>query len=249
MLEALTFIYHAGNGKNVEGSKGNVTGNLYSHIFFWNQIGNLVPPYTDYADDYNPLTAQLCLTSIEGDSWYNSMDDSVVENCRFAANSLNNYYGIAISSSAISVSKCHFFGANGVLLSHGSTLWMSRCVASLYGPKVQDGAHNHALIKFNYSGGGGATFSDVELEMCYLESMEYYGPGTSVKIAFFAQGGAAAAENLARIGQLTIRGGLYASAPNAINQLMIDIQANRRANIKILSRRVTFTRPTRASIS
>lgn len=234
--KALTFIYQAGNGNNAVGSKGNVTGNRFSKIYFWNQKGNLVPPFVDYSDQYNPLTAMLCTTSIDTPlTYYNSMDDSFIENCRFAANSLNNFYCMAISSSGISISDTQLFAGNGILASNGAQFWMRGCVASLYAPSVQDSQHNHALIKFDYNGGLGSVFRDIELHDCYLEGMDYYGNGHSVKMAYWAQGSGAVAEQDKGVLNLLVNGGLYSGTAQNQNYTYIDIQANRRANIRLIN--------------
>jgi hypothetical protein len=232
---ALTFIYCAGNGVNAPTSKGNVTGNYFGHIYFWNQKGNLLPPYLDYEDTYNPLTAMLNTISIDTPTtFFNSMDDSVIEFCRFAPNSLNNFYAIGLSSSANVIKDCSIFSANGILCYNGAQFWMSDCISSMYPPQVQNSTHNHALIKFNYAAGGGSRFTDIELSQCYLESLDYYGGGHSVKLAFWAQGNVVSPEDEGVVNFL-VTGGLYAgtSIPGA-GYTYIDIQDRRRANIKLV---------------
>lgn len=234
--QALTFIYCAGNGVNDPKSKGNVTGNYFGHIYFWNQKGNLIAPFVDYADQYNPLTAMLNTISIDtADTYYNSMDDSTIEYCRFAPNSLNNFYAIGISSSANSITKCQFFSANGVLCYNGAQFWMSDCISSGYGPEIQDSLHNHALLKFNYASGGGGIFRGIELHHCYLEYQDYYGNGHSGKLAYWAQGNVVLPEDEGVL-TLLINGGTYGGAyvPGA-SFTFIDIQAQRRANIQLIN--------------
>lgn len=234
--QALTFIYCAGNGINAPSSKGNVTGNYFGHIFFWNQKGNLIPPYIDYSDQYDPNTAMLNTISIDtATTYYNSMDDSVIEFCRFAPNSLNNFYAIGISSSANVIRQCAIFSANGVLSYNGAQFWMGDCIASMYAPQVQDASHNHALIKFNYAAGGGSRFTDIELSHCYLESMDYYANGHSVKLAYWAQGNVVLPEDEGVLNFL-VTGGVYAGTSTVGgNYTYIDIQARRRANIKLVN--------------
>ena len=235
-FKALTYIYCAGNGNNAPGSKGNVTGNYFGHLYFWNQKGNLVPPFVDYTDQYNPLTAMLNTISIDTPTtFYNSMDDSVIEYCRFAPNSLNNFYAIGISSSAMTIRECQFFSANGVLCYNGSQFWMSNCIGSMYAPQVQDSQHNHALLKFNYGAGGGSVFRGIEIHHTYLEGQDYYGNGHSVKLAYWAQGHVVNPEDEGIL-QLLVNGGTYGGTyvPGA-NYTFIDIQANRRANIKLIN--------------
>jgi hypothetical protein len=235
-FKALTFIYCAGNGVNAVGSKGNVTGNYFGHIMFWNQKGNLVAPYVDYQDQYNPLTAMLNTITIEPvDTFFNSMDDSVIEFCRFSPNSLNNFYAIGISSSANTITECAFFSANGVLCYNGAQFWMSDCVGSMYAPSVQDSLHNHALLKFNYNAGGGSTFRGIELHHCYLEGQDYYGNSHSVKLAYWAQGNVVSAQDEGVV-TILVNGGTYGGTSVAgANFTFIDIQANRRANIQLIN--------------
>lgn len=235
-FKAITFIYCAGNGVNAPGSKGNVTGNYFGHLYFWNQKGNLVAPFVDYEDQYDPLTAMLNTISIDTtQTFYNSMDDSVIEFCRFAPNSLNNSYAIGISSSAITITECQFFSANGVLCYNGAQFWMSDCIGSMYAPQVQDSLHNHALIKLNYGAGGGSIFRGIELHHCYLEGQDYYGNGHSVKLAYWAQGGVVNPEDEGVLNFL-VNGGTYGgTSVLGANYTYIDIQARRRANIKLIN--------------
>jgi hypothetical protein len=235
-FKALTHIYCAGNGNNAPNSKGNVTGNYFGYLYFWNQKGNLLPPFVDYTDQYNPLTAMLNTISIDTPTtFYNSMDDSVIEYCRFAPNSLNNFYAIGISSSANTIRECQFFSANGVLCYNGSQFWMSNCIASMYAPQVQDSQHNHALIKGNYDSGGGSILRAIELHHCYLEGQDYYGNGHSVKLAYWAQGNVVNPEDEGVL-QLLVNGGTYGGTYVAgANYTFIDIQARRRANIKLIN--------------
>jgi hypothetical protein len=233
-FKALTYIYCAGNGNNAPNSKGNVTGNYFGYLYFWNQKGNLLPPFVDYTDQYNPMTAMINTISIDTPTtFFNSMDDSTIEYCRFAPNSLNNFYAIGISSSANSITKCQFFSANGVLCYNGAQFWMSDCIGSMYAPQVQDSQHNHALLKFNFNAGGGSRFTDIEVRNCYLEGMDYYGNGHSVKLAYWAQGNVVNPEDEGVL-NLLVHGGLYSGTAIATNYTYIDIQARRRANIKLI---------------
>lgn len=234
-FNAQTFIYCAGNGNNAPGSKGNVTGNYFGHLYFWNQKGNLTPPYVDYTDQYDPLTAMLNTITVDTSAtYYNSMDDSVIEFCRFAPNSLNNSFCIGISSSANVIRECQFFAANGVLCYNGAQFWMSNCIASNYAPETQDSQHNHALLKFNYNSGGGGRFTDIELHHCYMESLDYYGNGNSAKLAYWAQGNVVNPEDEGVL-NLLVNGGLYSGTAIATNYTYIDIQERRRANIKLIN--------------
>ena len=226
--KARTFLYQAGNGVNAPNSKGNVTGNYFGHIYFWNQIGFLTGEAPDFPDQYDPLSAMLCLTSIEGASYYNSMDDSMIEFCRFAPNSLNNNFGIAISSTTTPIDKCWFFCANSVLVSNGAAIWMTRSTSSNYAPRVDDGQHHHAVLKFAYNG---MAYAYATMEDCYHESMDYYGNGNSSVLAFWAQGVEGPADNQAKVQQLVIRGGLYSCSKT--NTAYIEFGSNRRANIVI----------------
>lgn len=234
-FKAQTFIYCAGNGNNAPGSKGNVTGNYFGHLYFWNQKGDLVPPYTDWEDQYDPRSAMLNTISIDTtQTFYNSMDDSTIEWCRFAPNSLNNSYAIGISSSANSITKCQFFSANGVLCYNGAQFWMSDCIGSMYAPRVQDAQHNHALIKCNYNAGGGSIFRGIEIHHSYLEGQDYYGNGHSVKMLYWAQGGVVAPEDEGVL-NFYVNGGTYGGTGITANYTYIDVQARRRANIKLIN--------------
>jgi len=226
--KAMTFIYQAGNGVNAPNSKGNVTGNYFGHIYFWNQIGFLAGIAPDFPDQYNPLTAMLCITSVEGPSYYNSMDDSLIEYCRFAPNSLNNNFGIAMSSTTTPINHCWFGCANSVLVSNGASVIMNQCVSSNYAPAVLDDQHHHAVLKFAFSG---IAYAYVTKNDCYHESMDYYGNGQSSILAYFAQGSETTPDNQSKIQQLVIRGGLYSCNRNNTNY--IEIGDRRRANITI----------------
>lgn len=226
--KALTFIYQAGNGNNAPNSKGNTTGNYFGHLYFWNQIGYLTGERPDFPDQYDPLTAMLCITSVKASSYYNSMDDSVIEHCRFAPNSLNNNFGIAMSSTTVPINQCWFGCANSVLVSNGASIVMNQCTSSNAAPAVLDDQHTHAVVKFAYTG---VAYAYVTMNDCYHESMDYYGNGNSSILAYFAQGPATDPDNQSKVQQILIRGGLYACGRD--NTPYIHIGANRRANIII----------------
>lgn len=226
--KAMTFIYQAGNGVNAPNSKGNTTGNYFGHIYFWNQIGFLTGTAPDFPDQYDPLTAMLCITSVDAPSWYNSMDDSLIEYCRFAPNSLNNNFGIAMSSTTVPINQCWFGCANSVLVSNGASVVMNQCTSSNAAPAISDDQHNHAVLKFAYTGIAYVYATKID---CYHESMDYYGNGNSSILAYFAQGPSSTPDNQSKIQQLVIRGGLYSCGKN--NTRYIEIGNNRRANIII----------------
>ena len=123
----------AGNGAAAQNSKGNTTGNYFGHVFFWNQPGDLDPIVTDYPDQYAPRSAMLCLmTDTQGaDTSYYSCDDTYIEHCRFATNSVNSNYALSISSSNVQVSNTIMFAANGVLLGHGASPFCASKTQSL----------------------------------------------------------------------------------------------------------------------
>jgi hypothetical protein len=224
---AKTFLYQAGNGVNASGSKGNVTGNSYKEIYCWNQVGTVTGTAPDYPDQYDPLSAQFCFTSYEAAGWYNSMDDSVIEDCRFAPNSKNNNFGIALSSSAITIRDSCFFGSNGFLLSNGALPWIENCMFSLGAPAVMDATHHHAAIKFDTA----ISFINATLRDCYHESMDYYGNGYTSILMYAAAGASGAVDTLPRFQQILIEGGEYSCGKANVNY--IDIGANNRVNLKL----------------
>jgi hypothetical protein len=227
-FKARTGIYCAGNGVNAPGSKGNVTENTFRDLMFWCQQGDLSPPYNDYPDTYDPLDAMLCVHTIEGNPGYDSMDDSVIENCLFSANSLNNGFAIATSSGYNRITNCDAFAANGILLGNGAAFALTDSTFVLYGPEVEDGSHNHAMIKYSPED---TLISNIYVTNCYLESNNYYGTGWGAKVAYYFQSATPPAPDLQSRPRMSFRGGLYSAGRN--DQFQFDIQANRRATINI----------------
>ena len=224
-------IYCAGNGTAAPGSKGNVTGNIFHNLFFWNQIGDLTT-LGDWPDQYNPWTAMLCLmtTTAGADTSYYSCDDSYVQNIRFATNSVNNSYAMAISSSNIQVSNSIVFAANGVLLGNGAGTWMEQMAWEIYGYQAIDATHNHAILKFAYNnfGQGIVTLTD-----CYAESGYNGTVPTTAILAYFAQYvGGGVGDSQPHL-TLLIQGGLY--SPIIANTSYINIQGGNRGNIRLVN--------------
>ena len=227
-FKARTGIYCAGNGVNAPGSKGNVTENTFRDLMFWCQQGDLSPPYNDYPDTYDPLDAMLCVYTTEGNPGYDSMDDSVIENCLFSANSLNNGYAIATSSGYNRITNCDAFAANGILLGNGAAFAVTNSTFVLYGPEVEDGSHNHAMIKYSPED---TLISNIYVTDCYLESNNYYGTQWGAKAAYYFQSATPPAPDLQSRPRMSFRGGLYSCNKN--DQILFDIQANRRGAINI----------------
>lgn len=238
-FKAKRFIHCAGTGVNAVGSKGNVTGNRFSHIFFWNQIGDLVAPFNDYEDHYDHSFAMLDLTTDTGTKAFDDCDDSVVEFCRFSPNSLNNNFGLALGSSAISVNECFFFAANGILANGGAFFTCNDCMFAIHAPDVMDSTHNHAAIKYDAAG----VFSTISLMNCYFESADYYGAGDTAILVYMAQDPAAPSVGSTRL-NLTIQGGLYSINKDA--EPYITVGANRFGVINV--RNATFQGPNQGYI-
>jgi hypothetical protein len=226
-FKARTGIYCAGTGNVAPGSKGNVTENTFRDLMFWAQKGDLVPT-NDYIDTYDPLEAMLCVHTIEGNPGYDSMDDSVIEDCLFSSQSLNNGFAIATSSGYNKITGCHAFTANGMLLGNGAAFTLTDSTFVLYGPEVEDTLHNHAMIKYPPED---TLISNIYVTNCYLESNNYYGTPWGAKVAYYIQSPTPPAPDLQSRPRMSFRGGLYGANKN--EQFLFDIQANRRATINI----------------
>lgn len=226
-FKARTGIYCAGTGTVAPGSKGNVTENTFRDLMFWAQQGDLVPT-NDYPDTYDPLDAMLCVYTTEGNPGYDSMDDSVIENCLFSAQSLNNGFAIATSSGYNKITGCHAFTANGMLLGNGAAFTLSDSTFVLYGPDTEDATHNHAMIKYSPED---TLISNIYVTNCYLESNNYYGTPWGAKVAYYLQSPTPPIPDLQSRPRMSFRGGLYSAGKN--DQFLFDIQANRRATINI----------------
>lgn len=223
-------IYCAGNGTAAVGAKGNCTGNKFHHLFFYNQPGDLSPIVTDFPDQYAPRSAMLCLmTDAPGaDTSYYSTDDSYIAHCRFATNSVNSSYALAISSSDVQVSHCIFFAANGCLIGHGGQPTFHQCAFEVYGYQAIDATHNHACIKYhpNY-GYGFVTITD-----CYSESGYNGATPTTAILAYFVQyTGGGTLDFKPRV-NLLVNGGFWSMAIDANH---IEIGGGNRGHIRLIN--------------
>jgi hypothetical protein len=153
--------YQAGNGVNAANSKGNVTNIFFDSMSFFNQDKTLLDNGSQ-----EPDKAMLCLVSLEGDTWYNSVDDSRINNCTFSNNWGNGGYGISVSTSAVNINDCLFYGNNGVLGLNGASFFMNGCMGSL-GSAPVGSAHGFIVL-------GAGLFSNIVMTNCYLESPDYY---------------------------------------------------------------------------
>ena len=229
-------IYCAGidAAHTAAGSKGNVTGNEFTNLFFWNQPGDLIT-LGDHPDQFAQRSAMICLTTDSGaDSSYYSCDDSYIRDCRFATNSVNNYFAFALSSSNLQIENCTVFAANGVLASNGCSASFRNMAWEIYGYQAIDATHNHAVLKFTPDTGGNQdAFGQGTITMtdCYFES-GYNGPTVTTAILAYKSTytGGGVGDFQPKM-NLLFQGGLYSLVQDGV--FYINIQGNNRGNIHI----------------
>lgn len=216
------------------GSKGNVTGNEFSHLFMWNQPGDLTCT-ADFPDQYDVRSAMLCLTTDSGaDTSFYSCDDSYISYCRFATNNCNNYFAMALSSSNLQIQNCTVFAANGVLLSNGCSATFQQMAWEIYGYQAIDATHNHAVLKCTPDTGGNLDAfgqGTIILTDCYSESGWNGAVQTTAILAYMTNyTGGGTGDSIPKF-NLIVKGGLYASTLGNVSY--ISIGTGNRANIHI----------------
>jgi len=211
-FRASCLVYSAGNGTHAPGIKGNSTGNYFGHMFFWNQPGDLAVISTDYPDQYNVRSAMLCMTTdYTNFTSYYSCDDSIIENCRFATNSVNNNYALAVSSSNIMISDTIMFCANAILMGDGAIPTFTNCCFEVAGYQAIDATHNHAVVKYDPTPGRTFGTGLATLIGCYSESGWWGTVNSTAVLAYmvaYPNGGSIPFDSLPQPGLLVI-GGLY----------------------------------------